>query len=258
VFCVLGKGPAEVTPKLAVITSVFNHGQYLAECIASVRAQTEKDIEHVIVIDGATDDSSEIAERASMDDDRVIVWHNHKNFGLAYSLNFGIETTRASWVLKVDADDRIAPTYVEEILAAADEDFRRNVIFSPCQHFGARSDVYHYPAFDQRRMIDAFLIPGPAGIRRDLWSAVNGYDETLRFAEDWDFIIRAQLAVGLVPHQLPEPRWFYRMHSGQRASAEGIANLSDLQRYWRGHTRESVLAGSRSWGQWCAERMVAA
>jgi glycosyltransferase involved in cell wall biosynthesis len=247
-----------MTPRLAVITSVYNHGQYLAECIASVRAQTEKDIEHIIVVDGATDDSSEIAERAALDDERVIVWHNHTNLGLAYSLNFGIETTRAPWVLKVDADDRIAPTYVEEILAAADEDFRRNVIFSPCQHFGARSDVYHYPAFDQRRMIDAFLIPGPAGIRRDLWSAVNGYDETLRFAEDWDFIIRAQRAVGLVPHQVPEPRWFYRMHSGQRASAEGIANLSDLQRYWRGHTRESVLAGSRSWGQWCAERMVAA
>jgi glycosyltransferase involved in cell wall biosynthesis len=252
------RGETPMTPKLAVITSVYNHGQYLAECIASVAKQTEKDIEHVIVIDGATDDSSEIAERASMDDERVIVWHNHKNFGLAYSLNFGIETTRAPWVLKVDADDKISPTYVEEILAAAAEDERRNVIFSPCQHFGARTDVYHYPTFNPARMVDAFMIPGPAAIRRDLWSAVNGYDETLRFAEDWDFIIRAQLAVGLVPHQLPEPRWFYRMHSGQRASAEGIANLSDLQRYWRGHTRESVLAGSRSWGQWCAERMVAA
>jgi glycosyltransferase involved in cell wall biosynthesis len=247
-----------MTPKLAVITSVYNHGQYLAECIASVRAQTEKDIEHVIVIDGATDDSSEIAERAALDDERVIVWHNHKNQGLAYSLNFGIDTTRAPWVLKVDADDRIAPTYVEEILAAADADPRRNVIFSPCQHFGARSDVYTYPAFDPRRMVNAFLIPGPAAIRKALWATVGGYDETMRFAEDWDFFIRAQLAVGLVPYQLPHPRWFYRMHSGQRASAEGIANLSELQRYWRGHTRESVLAGSRNWGAWCAERMVAA
>jgi glycosyltransferase involved in cell wall biosynthesis len=247
-----------MTPKLAVITSVYNHGQYLAECIASVAKQTEKDIEHVIVIDGATDDSSEIAERASREDDRVVVWHNHKNFGLAYSLNFGIHTTRAPWVLKVDADDKISPTYVEEILAAADADPSRNVIFSPCQHFGTRTDVYHYPTFDPRRMVDAFLIPGPAAIQRALWASVGGFDETMRFAEDWDFYIRAQLAVGLVPHQLPEPRWFYRMHSGQRASAEGIANLSELQRYWRGHTRESVLAGSRNWGAWCAERMVAA
>jgi glycosyltransferase involved in cell wall biosynthesis len=247
-----------MTPKLAVITSVFNHGQYLAECIASVAKQTEKDIEHVIVIDGATDDSSEIAERASMDDERVIVWHNHKNFGLAYSLNFGIDTTRAPWVLKVDADDKISPTYVEEILAAASEDERRNVIFSPCQHFGARTDVYTYPAFDPRRMVDAFLIPGPAALRRDMWASVGGYDETLRFAEDWDLYIRAQLAVGLVSHQLSQPLWFYRQHSGQRASHEGMAHLSELQRYWKGHTRESVLAGSRNWGAWCAEQTVAA
>jgi hypothetical protein len=55
---------------------------------------------------------------------------------------------------------------------------------------------------------------------------------------------------------LPHPRWFYRHHPGPRASAEGIANLPELQRYWRGHTRESVLAGSRTWGAWCAERQA--
>jgi hypothetical protein len=95
-------------------------------------------------------------------------------------------------------------------------------------------------------------------VRRDVWQAVGGYDESMRFAEDWDLHIRAQLAVGLVPHQLPHPRWFYRQHAGPRASHEGIANLPNLQRYWRGHTRESVLAGARNWGAWCAERMVAA
>jgi hypothetical protein len=80
----------------------------------------------------------------------------------------------------------------------------------------------------------------------------------MRFAEDWDLHIRAQLAVGLVPHQLPSPLWHYRQHAGPRASAEGMARLGDLRAYWRGHTRESVLAGARSWGQWQAERMAVA
>jgi glycosyltransferase involved in cell wall biosynthesis len=245
-------------PKLSIITACYNHGEYLAECIASVRAQTEPDIEHIIVDDGSTDESRNVARALKAGDRRISVITNNGNRGLAYSQNMGIYNARAPWVLKVDADDKIAPTYVEEILAAADEDFRRNVIFSPCQHFGARNDVYTYPAFNHARMIETFMIPGPAAFKRDLWAAVGGYDETMRSAEDWDLYIRAQLAVGLVPHQLPAPRWFYRMHSGPRASAEGMAKLSELQRYWRGHTRESVLAGSRTWGQWCAERMVAA
>jgi len=131
------------------------------------------------------------------------------------------------------------------------------VIFSPCQHFGARRDQYVYPRFDPARMIDVFMIPGPAAFRKELWEAVGGYDESMRSAEDWDFYIRAQLAVGLVPHQLPSPRWFYRMHDGQRASTEGMARLPELQRYWRGHTQESALGGTRTWAQWQHERLMA-
>ncbi len=81
---------------------------------------------------------------------------------------------------------------------------------------------------------------------------MGGYDETMRSAEDWDLYIRAQLAVGLTPHQLPEPRWFYRMHSGPRASAEGIKRLGELQHYWKGHTKASVMNRSRTWGAWLA------
>jgi glycosyltransferase involved in cell wall biosynthesis len=242
------------TARLSVITSCYNHGRYLPECIASVCAQTERAIEHVIVIDDATDDSFAIAEDASRADERVLVCRNPRNFGLAYSLNLGILHATSPWVLKVDADDAIAPTYVEEILAAADANPRRNVIFSPCRHMGARTDVYTYPRFDPARMIDTLMIAGCAALRRDLWAAVGGYDETMRFAEDWDLYIRAERAVSLVPHQLPEPRWSYRVHSGLRASHEGMANLPALQAYWRGHTRETVLARSRTWGQWNAAR----
>jgi glycosyltransferase involved in cell wall biosynthesis len=226
--------------------------------MASVAAQTARDVEHIIVIDGATDHSLRVAE--TRQDEGVHIVVNDRNRGLAYSQNRGISLARAPWVLKVDADDKIDPRYVEIILRAADGDPRRNVIFAPAKHYGNRSDVYVYPEFDPRRMIDQFMIPGPAGFKKELWEAVGGYDETMRSAEDWDFYIRAQLAVGLVPHQIRFPGlyWWYRVHDGPRASRDGIARLAELQRYWRGHTRESVLARSRSWGQWCAEQMAAA
>jgi glycosyltransferase involved in cell wall biosynthesis len=247
-----------MTPRLSIVTAVYNHGQYLAGCIASVRAQTEQDIEHIIVIDGATDDSYGVAQKQQRGDARIRVFVNPVNYGLARSQNIGIELAESPWVMKVDADDYISPHYVEAILRAAAADPRRNVIFSPCQHFGARTDVYRYPAFDPTRMVDQLMIAGCGAFQKALWAAVGGYDESMRFAEDWDLHIRAQLAVGLVPHQLPSPLWHYRQHKGPRASSEGIARLPELQRYWRGHTRESALAGARSWGQWNAERMAVA
>lgn len=245
-------------PKLAVVTSVFNHAQFLPECIASVRQQTCREIEHIIIDDGSTDRSLAIADEAMDRDDRVSVAHNRENRGLAYSQNRGIALARAPWVLKVDADDYIAPTYVEEILKAAEVDPRRNVIFSPCQHVGGRTDVYAYPRYDARRITDFLMIAGCAAIRTDIILAVGGHDETMHFAEDWDLYIRAERAVGLVPHQLPHPLWFYRVHDGPRASRMGIARISDLRDYWRGHTRETALERSRSWGAWCKAKGMAA
>lgn len=244
-------------PRLSVITACYNHGQYLEESMRSVLAQTERAIELIVVIDGATDNSWDVAVRVQKQDMRVRVFANDRNRGLAASQNRGIAAASAPWVLKVDADDAIGSTYVAEILAAADADPRRNIIFSPCFN-GAIEKVYRYPVFDPRRMIDTLMIPGPAAFRKDVWAAVGGYDESMRSAEDWDLYIRAQRVVGLVPFQLPEPRWFYRQHSGQRASHIGMAKLPHLQEYWRGHTRESVLGRTRSWGAWCAERQVAA
>lgn len=247
-----------MTPRLSVITACYNHGRYLGECIRSVISQSCRDIEQIVVIDGGTDDSFLVASAYAAADPRVRLFLNHENRGLAFSQNWGIGEARAPWVLKVDADDWISPTYVAQILAAADADPRRNVIFSPAHEFGERENVYRYPPFDPSRMIDQLMIPGPAAFRAELWENVGGYDETMRSAEDWDLYIRAELAVGLVPHQLDEPLWHYRQHAGPRASAIGMAKLPDLQRYWRGHTKATALARSRSWGAWCASRGIAA
>ncbi len=243
-------------PQLSVITACYQHGRYLAECMASVQAQ-RADIEHVIIIDGATDNSETVAVLNADANTRVIV--NKENVGLAASQNIGIEAALSPWVLKVDADDYIDKTYAVRILGAAADDPRRNVIFSPAHIFGATVDrVYRYKPFVAAEMIDHFMIPGPSAIRKDLWAAVGGYDETMRSGEDWDLYVRAQVAVGLTPHQLEDALWHYRQHNGVRASEHGMQRIDYLKTYWRGHTRETVAARSRTWGAWCAERKVAA
>lgn len=250
-------------PRLGIITTAFNHAEYLPGCIASVVDQTSTDFVHVIVDDASPDGIGAIVDEWARTGERRIGVRLATNRGLAGAFHAGVELLPPSveWILKVDADDKIDARYVAEILRAADADPARNVIFAPCQHFGTRSDIFVYPPFDPRTMREVFQIPGPAAYRRTLWDAVGGYDVTMRSAEDWDFYIRAHEAVGLLPYQIREPNdlyWYYRMHSGQRASSEGIKRIRYLRAYWQGHTRETALAGSRSWGAWCAEREVAA
>lgn len=248
--------------RLAIITTVYNHARFLPECLASVAAQTSPCL-HVVVDDASPDESRELIVRYAREEPRqrraVLL---NQNAGLAGAFHAGVAacTPDIEWFLKVDADDKVDPRYVAEILKAADADRRRNVIFAPAKHFGARSDEFYYPPFKAEKMRRVFFIPGPAAYRRELWDAVGGYDVTMRSAEDWDFYIRAQEAVGLVPHQLRVPGlfWYYRVHSGPRASSHGMARLNQLWKYWDGHTRQSALARSRSWAAWCAQAGVAA
>lgn len=247
-------------PRLAIVTTVYGHAHFLGECFASVAAQTSQDFAHIIVDDASPDGAWPIIERYARTHPNRIALKLDANRGLAGAFNAGVAMLPESveWILKCDADDTMHPEYIADILAAADEDLARNVIFSPCQFFGTRTDVYRYPAFDAAKMRQEFYIPGPAAYKRALFDAVAGYDETMRSAEDWDLYIRAQLVVGLIPHQLAEPRWNYRQHAGPRASHEGIKRLRYLQAYWQGHTRETAIARSRTWGAWCAERELAA
>lgn len=243
-------------PKLSVITACYQHGKYLRQSAESVLVQTEANIELIIVNDGSPDNTAEVMQEIAASDARVLTITNATNRGLAFSQNAGIEAASAPWVLKNDADDYIAPTYVEKILAAAAADPLRNIIYSPARLFGLVDRVYRYKDFDAATMIDVFQIPGPSAFRKAMWEAVGGYDETMRSGEDWDLYVRAQQVVGLVPHQLSEPLWFYRQHGGVRASDHGIARLPHLRAYWREHRKENI--GSRTWGQWCAERGIAA
>jgi glycosyltransferase involved in cell wall biosynthesis len=228
-----------MTPRLAVVTACYNHGQYIVECMESVLSQSEQDIEHIIIDDGSTDDSAYVAYGMAGADMRIQIRRNTANRGLAYSLNRGIAMARAPWVLKVDADDTIDSRYVEEILRAADDDPSRNIIFSPAQHFGSRTDVYTYPSFEPRQLTHTLMIAGCAAMKRELWDAVGGYDETMRYAEDWDLHIRAQLAVGLVRPISCRTRCGPTASTARARARRASRRYRSLRKYWKGHTKRT-------------------
>ena len=226
-------------PKLSILTACFNHKRFLVESLNSSLA-TDEDIEVVFVDDASTDGSWNAARELQEHDERLITIRLRRNVGLAGALNVAIRASSSAWLLKVDADDKIDPRYVTSIIKAAEMLPELNVIFSPARLFGLENYDYRYKEFDPRLMIDEFMIPGPSAFKYELWRAVGGFDEALRYAEDWDFFVRAQVAVGLKVMQFSEPLWFYRQHDGSRMSREGQRHVESLKAHMRSHTRESI------------------
>lgn len=103
---------------ISVIVAVYNIEKYIAKCIESIINQTYKDLEIILVDDGATDSSGQICEEYAKKDSRIKVIHR-VNGGLSAARNTGIEWAHGDFIAFVDGDDWIEPTMYEEMINQA-------------------------------------------------------------------------------------------------------------------------------------------
>lgn len=106
-------------PKVTAAVPVYNVEGYLEKCAGSVLAQTERDIELLLIDDGSTDGSGALCDKIAERDPRVRVIHQ-ENRGLGGARNTGIENARGEWLIFPDSDDWLEPETVERALKAAE------------------------------------------------------------------------------------------------------------------------------------------
>ena len=98
--------------KLSVIVAVYNIESYLEKCVRSILAQTYRNLEIILVDDGATDGSGILCDRFAKEDARIVVIHK-ENGGLSDARNAGIEMATGVFLAFVDGDDWIDPDMYE-------------------------------------------------------------------------------------------------------------------------------------------------
>ena len=108
-------------PRFSVIVPVYNAGTKLETCIGSVRGQTFKDFELILIDDGSTDGSGNICDLNSADDARVKVIHQD-NQGVSSARNAGIDAACGDIILFVDGDDSIEKDLLSEIDSKMNKD----------------------------------------------------------------------------------------------------------------------------------------
>ena len=111
----------EKKPKVSVIIPVYNVEPYLAECVESIRNQTERELEIILVDDGSTDACPHICDQFAAEDARIRVFHQ-ENKGVSSARNAGIEMAAADWLIFVDSDDWLEQNAVEILYRQAVEE----------------------------------------------------------------------------------------------------------------------------------------
>lgn len=109
------------SPKVTIITPIYNGEKYLEECIDSVLNQTFADFELICVDDGSTDRTNEILDRYRAADSRVQVYHQ-KNQYAGVARNTGMDHANGKYVLFLDGDDFFEPDMVQKLYTQIEQD----------------------------------------------------------------------------------------------------------------------------------------
>lgn len=108
-------------PALSVIIPFYNSAACAERCLASVQAQTQTDWELIAVDDGSPDDTGAILDRLAAGEPRMRVIHQ-PNGGPSAARNRGLEEAHGDYITFVDADDLIEPSYLSDLLTAAQDE----------------------------------------------------------------------------------------------------------------------------------------
>ena len=107
-------------PKVSIIVPFYNAEAYLPDCIKSIQAQTYSDFEVILVDDGSSDKSLLAIESYRLTDGRFQLYHQTHR-GVSSARNVGLKYSTGDFICFVDADDQIAPTYIEDLYKAIND-----------------------------------------------------------------------------------------------------------------------------------------
>ena len=108
-------------PLVSVIVPIFNVEKYIEKCLESIRNQTYKEIEVLLINDGTKDKSGIIAEEFCKSDNRF-KYYAKPNGGVSSARNYGLERASGEYIYFIDSDDWIEKNYIEELLAGFTDD----------------------------------------------------------------------------------------------------------------------------------------
>ncbi|MCZ6925733.1 MAG: glycosyltransferase [Rickettsia endosymbiont of Ixodes persulcatus] len=193
-------------PKIAIITRTKNRPFFLERCIQSVQAQTYKDYIHVILNDGGDKKAVEAILQKYPDAHRKVV-HNSKSVGLVKALNQAIKAVDSEYITILDDDDawhqdrlKLSMETTEQYSAVASivpmetvtEDVASNGEIIEIKRT-PHSESWTGEVSLYKQAHRNYLSNGAIMYSRKVYDELNGYDESLKTAEDWDFGIRLML-----------------------------------------------------------------
>ncbi len=238
-------------PFVSVIVPMYNAAPFIVETLESIIASTYRPIEAVVVDDGSTDNSLAVAQAFAAEHKEVRILHQ-SNAGVSAARNHAIRESKGEYILPVDADDKISPTYIEEAVKAMANGVR--VVGCRAEYFGAKQGEWQLPEYSPELLARKNMIHASSMFRKADWEQVKGYCEEEIYREDWEFWL-SLMELGGTYVRLSQTGLYYRVQSGGRRNMAKQQKQAIVDAINRRHPAylQKYLAGPlhyhRSWSR---------
>ena len=203
--------------KVSVIIPCYNHGEYLHQCLDSIKNQTYRNIEIIIVNDGSTDnETNTIINKIDEPGVKVI---NKQNEGLAAARNTGVDMSTGEIILPIDSDDYLGAQYIEKAVNLLIRDDEIGLVSCRGKYFGARNNVVDNEYISAHSMLLYNSLFHCAIFRKNDFLHIGKYNVNMtKGYEDWEMYIR-MINYKKKVVQLPDIFFFYRQRNGSMLDA---------------------------------------
>lgn len=211
--------------KVSIIIPVYNKGKYVEEAVMSAINQTYKNIEFICIDDASTDDSYEKLKKLADKYEKIILLKNEENKGVIYSRNTAIEHATGEYILPLDADDIIEPTYVEKAVEVLDKRPDVGIVYCKADFTGEKNEEWKLPEFDKEKFLFGNVIFCSALFRKSDFYKAGMYKENMKDGwEDYDLWL-SFIENNLDVYKIPEVLFHYRKFNTETRSTVIDSNI---------------------------------
>ncbi len=251
--------------QISVVIPCYNQARFLGEAIESVLRQTVRDFEVIVVDDGSSDNTREVAARY-----REVRYNRQDNGGVSAARNTGLSESKGDYLIFLDADDRLLPHALETGLNNLQSHPHCAFVWGHSQHIAEdgtpvasrpkpRIERHHYRELLRTNYIRT---PGEVMYRRAVFEAVGNFDTSLQGPEDYDLNLRITRSFPVFCHGQVINE--YRVHNASATANSGpmlrmtLAALRQQRAFVKGNREfeEAYEFGLKSWREFLGTRLA--
>jgi glycosyltransferase involved in cell wall biosynthesis len=241
------------TPIVSVVMPAYNTAKYIKSAIESILRQTFSAFEFIIIEDHSTDNTLDIIQEYAVKDNRIILYKNNQNLGIAPSLNRGLIIARGEYAARMDADDISYPQRLEKQVAYLKANPDVCMVATSFERIDENGDiigpiVLNVNKYELKRKmkIENYVSHGSVMFRREEVMQLGNYREKCLHNEDYDLWLRMIEKYEIA--QIPEILYKFRI-SEESLSSKYAVEMLGYNRLVKQFARERELHGRDSYDQ---------